>query len=308
MRVVELGDHDHDEALAGRLLHPYQSPAFGAAMRAKGFRTRRYEVGDGALHCLVLIDRRGWASWYYGPTGPIELEAEAVAAISRGLRRDGVRVRYATTQPRYFGDAGSPPPGTAGETPFIDLRGSAGGLPVTDRSVRKNVARAEKAGVRVEFVSDRVAIGAYQRLLREHRSRLGLGMPPFYPDVESIRAFDRPSSGMEVALAWIGGELIAGLGFVRFGDVVAEVAVARGATELPAHDLIKIRASDRYRELGLAVYDLMGVRAAPTTPKEAGIRRYKLKFASRLARYGVIERGPHPLRRALEAVVRTVRR
>lgn len=287
-------DATWDARLAPALGHPFQSIAFGAAMSLRGWRVLRFDLFDGVPlvgQCQVLI-RDGAATWYHGPVVARALEADAIAALRVALATAGVRrVVHATTQAGYFAaDAATVPGAIRGETPYVDLRVAPEELLRRwDRSIRKNVARCEAEGVSVAFTADEAALADYLPLLRAHRRHLRLAMPPFYPDRDSLSAFD---GAMEIAIASARGEPLGALGLVRSGAVVAEVAVARAETALPVHDLIKLRAVERYHARGLAVYDLMGVDPDPAEGKGAGIRRFKLKFATGTAGYSILaERG-----------------
>jgi lipid II:glycine glycyltransferase (peptidoglycan interpeptide bridge formation enzyme) len=53
--------------------------------------------------------------------------------------------------------------------------------------------------------------------------------------------------------------------------------------------MIKVEAARHFSSMGLAYYDLAGVSRNADDAKEANIRRFKMKFATGVARFGSVK-------------------
>jgi hypothetical protein len=291
--LLELGD-----------AHPYQSSAFGELERMAGKDVRYVAMLEGdevVARCSFLCDERGAATWFYGPVvsgESLQRYGEIVEAMLRFLRKEGVRWVenamlsaiyregfYRGELERFRGPL---------ETPYVDLTKEWGEIEGGFSSaLRKNVRKAASAGVEVSIDRGPNQLEIYLTMLNEDRDRMGFPLPPLHPNAESMQMFARPSLGMDVGLACLEGEPLAGLGFVTFGGVVVEIAAARSArgraSSLPANELLKVTAFEHYKSRGSRIYDITGVRRVSPGPKESGIRRFKLKFTQSVADLGHIE-------------------
>jgi hypothetical protein len=280
-----------------------QSTGYAEWLQRQGYTPNYFHIiydSEMIGQCSILINQNNVGTWSYGPvlrdSCPLNY-SDVVSELLQYLEKMGViGVENVTTQVMYNGscyEANNALYSEIRETPFVDLqRNIEETYRLFDRSVRKNVRKCETAGVDVFITNDPSALDPYLEMLSSHRSRLGLAMPPFYPNHETKRMFSRPYSSMDLALASINGKYLAGLGFIVFGKIVIEVAVAQSdaylETNLPAHDLIKVRAVETYGKQGVKYYDLMGVKKRPSNQKEQNIRRFKLKFSKSLAEFATI--------------------
>ncbi|HYM11513.1 MAG TPA: hypothetical protein VEU62_12320 [Bryobacterales bacterium] len=313
-----------DEFYAGcRYVHPYQSAAFGEWERLRGQQVAYVSIasmvdagekageqdGEKVGQCLVSIDPRGIAAWYFGPVlhparnnganrGPGQRREGALKALLACLRGCGVvAVESGLTPACYQGPApgGVPSGGRLRETPVIDLTESDEALPKSfDRAVRKNLRKCRERQAQFSLSEgDPLALDSYVRILAEHRKKLGFSMPPFYPNPDSVRCFAGRAARLLVALASVEGRPVAGLGFAVFRGLAVEVGVAQSAEyaelKLPLHDFIKAQACRELARRGVEIYDLGGVAPRPCSGKEENIRRFKQKFSSRMVSYQSIE-------------------
>ncbi len=296
------------ELLGYGLVSPMQSSAFIDLMKLRGFEPAYFYLragGETIGQVCVGLDRHGFAVWYYGPVvkagRPLCYNA-AFRLLIEELRNEGAAcIENATTCARYHGGALGEPEkyfhiyNEIIDTPYIDLGRSSDELFASfDRAVRKNIRKCDREGAKVEFGKSPGLLETYLEMLKYHRAELGFDMPPFYPDGTSVELFDRPGTEMLVAVASVDDTPLAGLGYVRFGGLLIEIAVAQSPEfrdfGLPLHDLIKVRAMDYFRDRGAVVYDLMGAKKEPATEKESNIRRFKMKFTDRTADIGIVER------------------
>jgi hypothetical protein len=76
--------------------------------------------------------------------------------------------------------------------------------------------------------------------------------------------------------------VLATLGTYRYGGIASEVMSSRTAagvaSRLPAQDLLHWEAMREHRDRGDRWFDLAGFAAAPSSEKEEGIKRFKLKW------------------------------
>jgi hypothetical protein len=154
-------------------------------------------------------------------------------------------------------------------------------------SARKAVRHCEAQGVRVEQIEHAAQLATYQETLRETRARLGLEMPPYYPNVPLWNCL-RPGGHLEVFLAWQDERVLAGMGVLVFNGIVFELGSAMSneavARRIYAGDLIKWHIIRWAHESGHHTYDLAGVAVEPHTEKEKQILQFKSKWGGRLAR------------------------
>lgn len=80
------------------------------------------------------------------------------------------------------------------------------------------------------------------------------------------------------------GNILATLGTYRYNGLVTEttssITPAGWESKLPAQDLLHWHAFQKHKSLGDQVFDLAGFLKTPRTPKEEGIKRFKLKWGN----------------------------
>jgi len=296
---------DSDLLSLGGHPHPLQSAAFGAFLRADMGRAgyvRIFRDSRLAGMCVLGIDSPGAGTWYHGPHAPGAAPEEYCDMFSglmghlqkRGLTAVAAASSQLVCDATYYSDPAAPPFHEIEETAYLDLRVPPDDmLAGFDRSVRKNVRKCAGAGVEIIISSEPEYLAKYFELLAAHRQKLNFPLPPFYVNAQTAPLFNREACGMNVALASVQGEFIAGLGYVHFGAMVMEAGVGQSdgyaSYGLNAHDMIKVEAARHFSSMGLAYYDLAGVSRNADDAKEANIRRFKMKFATGVARFGSVK-------------------
>lgn len=293
------------ELLTYNCAHPFQTTVFSEYCQRLGNTSHYIHIeydGEKIGQCVILVNQENIATWFYGPVvrpnSSIKYD-DVLTQLLHYTRKIGViGVENIRTQISYeapYDNRNMALYSEICETPFIDLK-----PPIETiyrsfaHSARKNIRKCRDAGVDVVITNDISKIDPYIEMLSSHRKRLGYPMPYFYPNHETMKLFLREYILMEIALASIKGIYLAGLGFVVFGNIVIEVGVGQSDAyfqmKMPAQDLIKAEAVERYRKLGVQYYDLSGVKKHPLTDKEENIRRFKLKFSKNIGEYATINR------------------
>lgn len=291
------------ELLTYEYPHPFQSVPFTQYFHKRGYNQFYFHIildGDVIGHCCVSIMHKKIAAWYYGPVIKKQFRDkynDIVSKLKQFLLKKGIacfdnvktqifydNVRYERDRNLYS---------RVCHTPFIDLRRSLEEVNSSfDNSVRKNIKKCEKAGVEVIITNEPWAAGPYLQMLSYHRLKLGLKMPPFYPDLENLKSFSGSYVSMDIALASLKGTYLAAIGFIKFGKIFTEIGLGQSEAysrmKLPIHDLIKVKAIEIYKKKGFEVYDLAGIEMNPKNQKEHNIRRFKLKFSKDIAEYAII--------------------
>lgn len=262
-----------------------------------------YENGDLIGNCLVNITRDRICTWSYGPmisTDRTTLQEEIIVQLFDFLRKnDIVAIENIKTQ-KHFNtnvsfDENEKIYSGIGESPYIDIRpGMDEILGSFDRSVRKNINKCLRNGIEVLISEDATLLEPYLEMLSTFRLSRSFDMPSFFPNTDTMRIFNTPLSSMGIALARYEGQYLAGMGFITFGSTMTELAMATSkdyeSVKLPVNELIKVKAIEHYKDKGMQVYDLAGGKKDPTDPKKISILKYKLKFASNTASFGMIDR------------------
>ncbi|MBL7197585.1 MAG: hypothetical protein ISS47_05760 [Candidatus Omnitrophica bacterium] len=291
------------ELLAYKYAHPLQSTAFAHFLEKQGYSPLFLRIiYDGNIigHCCVSVIRKSISTWSYGPLVKEQHRDkynDIVCQLKQFLIKKNIKYfDNAKTEIFYnneFCQRDWNLYSKICETPYIDLEQGWEKIRASfDRSVIKNIRKCEGAGVNVLITNDPYYVPLYIEMLSSHYSRLALKMPPFYPNVENMKIFSGPYSFMEIALASIEQTYLAGLGFVRFGNVVTEIGLGQSDTylklKLPVHDLIKVKAIENFLKKGLKLFDLCGIESNPINKKGYNIRRFKLKFTRNIAEYGIL--------------------
>jgi hypothetical protein len=166
---------------------------------------------------------------------------------------------------------------TPWRTSVVNLeRGDEDLLRSFDRAVGKAVRRCERAGVSVVIcdrdVFERKFLSAFAEANPDYDRRRDLSA--FVADGGRHYSY-RIAVDKE-------GTVLGTLGAYRFGGVGTEIMSARTAagrlSELPVQDLLHWETMRWHRDQGDVWFDLAGHTPVPSSPKEAGIRRFKLKW------------------------------
>jgi CelD/BcsL family acetyltransferase involved in cellulose biosynthesis len=170
---------------------------------------------------------------------------------------------------------------------------------------RRNIATAERAGVRVELRSDREALATYHRLhvdLRRRKYRLLAQPLDFF---ECIWAAFAPADGIRTALALVGGRPVAGAVYLVWQDTVYYKFGASSAESLPLrpNDALHWALIRWARERGLRALD-WGLSELD----QPGLVGYKRKWATREGRIRTLRAGGPPRGRTaqVEDTLRTL--
>lgn len=283
---------------------PFQSTAYGEYLKHGGDTVRYLDIiyrNQKIGHCMFSIDQRQVAQCLYGPivkeNAPIEYEKVLMGLLQYLRSLKVVWLPLLTTQLFFSGHMDKRDCKLYSEifdSPIVDLRQNFQDIySAFDHSVRKNIKKCEAAGVEVVITKDNGFVNDYLTMLSSHRKRLGFGMPPFYPNEISMNYFNRKFNSMDVALARVGSEYLAGMGYVSFGGMLIEIGVAQGDSyqkaKLPAHDFIKAKAIQHYAKKGIAYYDLTGTKRSPKTEKEKNIKRFKMKFSQKTVEFATVQ-------------------
>jgi hypothetical protein len=164
-------------------------------------------------------------------------------------------------------------------TGLVDLRHDDDALrSALHRSARKAVRRAQEIGVVVRVLDTREEIENV--FLRSYAAWSGLDLKATVDRALPMHDLDEGD-----AYAWFlaedsDGVPLGTLGTYRHAGVATEIASSRNPdSPLPAQDILHWKVLLHHRDLGDEVFDLAGFSPEPESPKEAGIRRFKEKWA-----------------------------
>ncbi len=233
-------------------------------------------VADDALPEAIAAVRRALAR---GRCAALLCDPEAAprAELSSALARAGIAAAPVHVQP--------------GRTLILDpSRDPAELLGAMKKKTRQYVHKAERAGVLTEETSD---LARFHRLLRVvgERDRFAVRSLEY---LERLRA--GLGEGLHVMMATAGGEDVGGLMLARMGDRAWELYGGWSGTHAEDRPfyLLKWRALQRMRQLGVARYDMWGLaeRGAPGTTVDplAGVEQFKLGFGGEVVEFiGALE-------------------
>ncbi|MBI2324259.1 MAG: peptidoglycan bridge formation glycyltransferase FemA/FemB family protein [Chloroflexi bacterium] len=275
-----------DLVLATNRAHILQTKGWAEAKALGGWRAERYVLGDGGVAQVLLKPLRFGLTMAYCPRGPLAVGsiADAIAALRVALRRhrcvallcdpevpetdsvlDALRAAGVRRSPVYV-----QPRRTLLMNPEI-------GPEVLMASMRKKtrqyIRKAERAGVVTEETDD---LERFHRVLRivGERDRFA---------VHSLEYFERLRSGLggrlHVLVARIGDEDVGALMLARMAERAWELYGGWSGThagERPFY-LLKWRAIQRMRQLGVGRYDMWGLSETADDPL-AGVTEFKLGF------------------------------
>lgn len=163
-------------------------------------------------------------------------------------------------------------------------------LDACHRSVRKNLRRCTREGVKVGRAVEEKGWHEFARLFIASRARQGL----FVPSQRHVLLHDEMLNGrderlMELFLAYHNGRAIGALAVLSFNGWLTEAMSANSEYalqhSLPVQDLLRWEIMRWAKTEGFHTFDLAGVAPHPKSDKEAGIRRFKAKFGGRYLEY-----------------------
>lgn len=274
--------------------HVLQTRGWAEAKALTGWRAERYVLGDGGVAQVLLKSLRFGLTMAYAPRGPLAVGplADAVGALRRALARhrcvallcdpevpDSADVLRAL---RRVGARPSPV--------FVQPRRTLLLNPGTDPDVllgamrkktRQYIHKAERAGVVTEETDD---LERFHRVLRVvgERDRFA---------VHSLEYLERLRAGLggrlHVMMARVGSDDVGALMLARMAGRAWELYGGWSGThseERPFY-LLKWRAIQRMRQLGVGRYDMWGLSDAL-----AGVTEFKLGFGGEIVTWiGALE-------------------
>lgn len=258
-------------------------------------------LSDGGIAQVLLKDLPAGLSFAYAPRGPLAVGplVDAIAALRRALgrhrcvallcdpevpdsldlvrsvRRAGARISPVYVQPRR----------TLLLDPTIEPDAL---LAAMRKKTRQYIRKAERAGVVTAETDD---LGRFHRLLRivGERDRFA---------VHTLEYFERLRAGlgerMHVLIASLGADDVGALMLARMGDRAWELYGGWSGTHAEDRPfyLLKWRAIQRMRQLGVDRYDMWGLTDRPGDREDpfAGVEQFKLGFGGHVVTWiGALE-------------------
>lgn len=121
----------------------------------------------------------------------------------------------------------------------------------------------------------------YYSLLRESRRRVGIEMPPTYPNRYMWEAMNKDGNHLDVFSVRKDGRLLAAIGITCFNGIVFETGPAQAnfclQNRIYANDILKWEVIKRYSKES-RVYDLSGIPREIKSEKERGQAQFKEKW------------------------------
>jgi lipid II:glycine glycyltransferase (peptidoglycan interpeptide bridge formation enzyme) len=287
-----------DLVVATARAHILQTKGWAAAKALTGWRAERYVFDDGGVAQVLLKELRFGLTMAYAPRGPLAVGplADAIGALRsalarrrcvallcdpevppsedlvRAVRRAGARVSPVYVQPR--------------RTLLLNPEIAPDALLAAMRKkTRQYIHKAERAAVATEETDD---LERFHRVLRTvgERDRFA---------VHSLAYFERLRAGLRerlhVMMARIGGEDVGALMLARVDDRAWELYggwAGTHAEDRPFY-LLKWRAIQRMRQLGVSRYDMWGLAERADDPM-AGVTEFKLGFGGEVVTWiGALE-------------------
>jgi lipid II:glycine glycyltransferase (peptidoglycan interpeptide bridge formation enzyme) len=268
--------------------HILQTKGWASAKALTGWRARRFVLDDGGVAQVLIRDLPLGLTFAYAPRGPLAIGplADAIGALRRELARDrcvallcdpevpdssdllrAVRRAGARPSPVYV-----QPRRTLLVNPAIDPDVL---LAAMRKKTRQYIRKAERAGVVTEETED---LERFHRLLRivGERDRFAVHSLEY---LESLR--DGLGDRLHVLMARIGTDDVGALMLARMAERAWELYGGWSGTHAEDRPfyLLKWRAIQRMRQLGVERYDMWGIteRDDPNDPL-AGVSEFKLGF------------------------------
>jgi len=277
-----------DLVLATNRAHILQTRPWADAKALTGWRAERYVLDDGGIAQVLLKPLRFGLTMAYAPRGPLPVGAlgDAIAALRRALARHRCVALLCDPEVPDSDDLmrAVARSGARRSPVFVQPRRTLLLDPEIDpdlllkamrKKTRQYIHKAERAGVVTEETDD---LERFHRVLRivGERDRFA---------VHSVEYLERLRAGfgerLHVLMARIDGEDVGALMLVRMAERAWELYGGWSGThaeERPFY-LLKWRAIQRMRQLGVARYDMWGLAEtdAPADPM-AGVTEFKLGF------------------------------
>ncbi|MDE3112699.1 MAG: peptidoglycan bridge formation glycyltransferase FemA/FemB family protein [Chloroflexota bacterium] len=296
-----------DLVLATSRGHFLQTRGWALAKSLTGWTARRFVIdGGGAAQVLVKTLPLG-ITLAYCPRGPLvadEALPDAIVALRRALGRAG-RCAALLCDPEAppslrgplarAGVAVAPVHVQPGRTLILDpSREPEELLGAMRKKTRQYIHKAERAGVATEETTD---LARFHRLLRVVGERDGFAIHSL-AYLERLR--DGLGDGLHTLMATVGGEDVGGLMLARMRDRAWELYGGWSGTHAEDRPfyLLKWRALQRMRQLGVTRYDMWGLTERGSEDDAlAGVEQFKLGFGGEVVEFvGALET---PVDRAL---------
>jgi lipid II:glycine glycyltransferase (peptidoglycan interpeptide bridge formation enzyme) len=155
-----------------------------------------------------------------------------------------------------------------------------------DPAARKGVRKCEKRGLLITECKDWTSY--YTEFLLPFYSSVGHeALTSRGEETERMIWDEQARSGLYrfFVARTEGGPVLATLGTHTFNGLATEIASGRTQeglkSDLPAQDLLHWHAFGVHKSAGDLMFDMAGFSATPSSPKEAGIKRFKEKWGGR---------------------------
>jgi lipid II:glycine glycyltransferase (peptidoglycan interpeptide bridge formation enzyme) len=285
-----------------------QTKGWAEAKALTGWRAERYVFDDGGVCQVLLRPLRFGLVFAYAPRGPLAMAplADATLALRRALGRHRCVALLCDPEVPDSPDllrsvrraGGRPSPVFVQPRRTLLINASVDPellLASMRKKTRQYIRKAERGGVVTEETAD---LERFHRVLRVvgERDRFA---------VHSLEYLERLRAGLgdrlHVLMARVGTEDVGALMLARMEERAWELYGGWSGThaeERPFY-LLKWRAIQRMRQLGVERYDMWGLSERPDDPTDplAGVTEFKLGFGGDVVSWiGAIE---VPVRRLL---------
>lgn len=177
------------------------------------------------------------------------------------------------------------------------------------KAARKKIKYCEENKIEVYLDNSNDGLQNYLELLKETRKRMGMALPPSYPNDVMKKYLEK---NMAVFLSKKDGKILAGLGLVFFNGIAIEMGVAQSDFDLNERiysgDLIKWEVIKWANAQGFSVFDLAGVSVQNRSQKEEGIFQFKEKWGGELVEYYNYEKIMQKSKASIINILKKIRR
>lgn len=224
---------------------------------------------------------------YGGAVGPGERLPELLRGIDTVLRRDRIDVLRLV---RTWFDDFPPPEGFSVRRAVqhvLEIEPAREGARRLPSSIRRNVKKAEKAGVTVETVESTDEMKRLFELYRETMQRHHAAVFWPWPFMESLCRRLVPAGTAEVLAARREGEVLAGMILLHDRDVTYYFlgASKQEALAMRPNDLLFETVIRRCEDAGRRYFDFM-----TSSAQDDGLARFKEKWGARRETFGIYEK------------------
>ena len=155
-------------------------------------------------------------------------------------------------------------------------------------SARKAIRKTQGEGIDVRKIG-KLSLDAYGILLKESRLRLGVELPPVYPDREMLDILGTERDILEIFAAYKNNNLCGAIGILNFNGIVFETGPAQSryafSNKVYVSDILKWHFIQRVRDAGCRLYDLCGISPNPRNEKEKNLNQFKEKWGGSYIKY-----------------------